>query len=97
MHAIVYTFRNRKSNAQYMLENPKKEENVKLLSFKRRIYSQVLSFPGVNISTEKRKLFPDNLLKARNFSQGNCDLLKGTSINEVTFGVFLNPFPSPPL
>ena len=52
---------------------------------------------GVNISTEKRKLFPDNLLKTRNFSQGNCDLLKGTSINEVTFGVFLNPFPSPPL
>ena len=55
------------------------------------------TIPGVNISTEKRKLFPDNLLKTRNFSQGNCDLLKGTSINEVTFGVFLNPFPSPPL
>ena len=55
------------------------------------------SISGVNISTEKRKLFPDNLLKTRNFSQGNCDLLKGISINEVTFGVFLNPFPSPPL
>ena len=60
-------------------------------------FSLLQSEPGVNISTEKRKLFPDNLLKTRNFSQGNCDLLKGTSINEVTFGVFLNPFPSPPL
>ena len=59
--------------------------------------SEPFNSTGVNISTEKRKLFPDNLLKTRNFSQGNCDLLKGTSINEVTFGVFLNPFPSPPL
>ena len=54
-------------------------------------------FAGVNISTEKRKLFPDNLLKTRNFSHGNCHLLKGTPIIEVTFGVFLNPFPTPPL
>ena len=67
------------------------------IDFMKGALSTATAYSGVNISTEKRKLFPDNLLKTRNFSQGNCDLLKGTSINEVTFGVFLNPFPSPPL